>query len=129
MAETLAKGTHVICKANNAVLVVEGTDLEVFGKSWEDNGGNPACLIYACRISKDDLPLNGTVYYTKNEHDMGCLVHESEIEIAVYDWICQKCGDNGESNHPIGSPCGQEYDDAEDCDGVIQCELRKVQNG
>lgn len=51
----------------------------------------------------------------------------TETNKPIYDWVCQKCGAWGESDVPVGSPCGQEWDDEPDCDGIIQCDLRKVQ--
>lgn len=63
----------------NPDIRVEGTDEEVFGGSWGDQKGNPACLLYAIRAGFGKLPLSGQVYYGKI-NGLGELVHESELE-------------------------------------------------
>jgi len=61
----------------NPDIRIEGTDTEVFGGSWGDQNGNPACILYAIRSV--GVPLSGQVYYGKI-NGLGELVHESELE-------------------------------------------------
>jgi len=58
------------------VFRVEDLDTVVFGQSWMDMDGNPACLLYAIRVV--DIPISGKVYYGKIGH-LGELIHESEL--------------------------------------------------
>jgi hypothetical protein len=58
---------------------VEGYWKDIAGKSWMHSNGNPACLDYAIRGAKDNLPNDDDVLYGK----IGCsgkLIHVSEIE-------------------------------------------------
>lgn len=57
---------------------IEGTDVEVLGKSWMYANGNPAALCYAFRSGFEHLPFSGKVYYGKI-NGLGELVHETEI--------------------------------------------------
>jgi len=57
---------------------IEGLWRDVFGSSWMFANGNPACLHYAMRSAKDNLPTDDKVYYGKI-NGMGHLVHESEL--------------------------------------------------
>ena len=62
----------------NPDIIIEDEDIAVFGGSWGDQQGNPACLLYAVRSAQDHIPFGGKVYYGK----IGCLgevVHETEL--------------------------------------------------
>lgn len=50
----------------------------VAGISWMNANGNPACLGYAIRSAKDNLPTDNNVLYGKIGA-LGHLVHTSEI--------------------------------------------------
>jgi len=61
--------------------VVEDWAENVFGQSWMDMKGNPACLKYAMRAGlKDNLPTDDEVLYGKIGI-LAELVHISEISI------------------------------------------------
>lgn len=60
--------------------VLEGLWKEITGKSWMFSDGNPACLQYAIRSAKDDLPTDDKVYYGKIGA-LGHLIHESELKL------------------------------------------------
>lgn len=62
----------------NQTILIEGLWHEIMGKSWMFTNGNPACLMYAIRSTKDNLPTDDKVYYGKI-NGLGYLVHESEI--------------------------------------------------
>lgn len=62
---------------SNPLILIEGTDKEVFGKFWGDMNGNPACIMYAVRSV--GIPIGGQVYYGKIG-GLGECAHESEIE-------------------------------------------------
>ena len=51
----------------------------VNGQSCQYSEGNPAVLIYALRVSQNNLPIDDNVYYGKIG-SFGHLVHESELE-------------------------------------------------
>ena len=63
----------------NPIIRIEDTDRKVFGDSWMDMTGNPACLLFAMRLAQTDLPVNGEVFYGKIGYS-GELVHEDELE-------------------------------------------------
>lgn len=65
-----------------------GSDFEVEdwwdrvgGRSWGDSDGNPACLVYAMRRARNNLPIDDKVLYGK-VGVFGHLVHISELELA-----------------------------------------------
>jgi hypothetical protein len=57
---------------------VEGWWKEITGKSWMFSDGNIACIQYAVRSSKDELPIDDNVYYG-HIGGLGYLVHMSEL--------------------------------------------------
>ncbi|MCP3682171.1 MAG: hypothetical protein GY861_05710 [bacterium] len=63
----------------NPEIDIEDTDINIWGTSWKDQGGNMACMLYATRTKSEGIPLTGTTYYGKVQ-GMGELVHESELE-------------------------------------------------
>jgi len=67
------------CGTCNPLVVIEGTDVEVFGRSWLGQDGNPVCLMFALRLKHEGLPKDGQVYYGHIE-GLGELVHETELE-------------------------------------------------
>jgi hypothetical protein len=58
--------------------MLEGTWIEVSGRSWMTSDGNPAALKYAVRSAVAGLPTDDDVYYVKIG-GLGHLVHGSEI--------------------------------------------------
>jgi hypothetical protein len=62
--------------------IVEDWADRVFGRSWMDMDGNPACLVYAIRGSRQDpaIPIDNNVLYGK-VNGIGCLLHVNELEI------------------------------------------------
>lgn len=58
--------------------LIQGTDKDMFGCTWLDNFGHPACEAYPFRIQKDKLPLVGNVYVGIID-GQDILFHESEI--------------------------------------------------
>lgn len=62
---------------SNPIIIIEGKDWEVFGKSWGMMIDNPACLLYAVR--SPGIPIGGQVYYGKI-NGLGECVHETELE-------------------------------------------------
>lgn len=60
------------------IIKIEGTDQEVFGRSWAGMSSNFAALGYGMRAAAERLPWTGNVYYGK-VHGLGELVHESEL--------------------------------------------------
>lgn len=60
------------------VILIDGTDEEVFGGSWKFQNGNPACMCYGMRSGVEKHPWDGKVYYGKIG-GLGELVHESEL--------------------------------------------------
>ena len=58
------------------LIIVEGTDKEVFGGSWTSQHDNVTCTQYAVRST--GIPLGGQVYYGKI-NGLAELVHESEL--------------------------------------------------
>ncbi len=64
----------------NPKILIEDEDIKVFRDSWKWMVGNPACMLYAIRNAKENLPINGKVYYGKIK-GLGELVHESELEV------------------------------------------------
>ena len=65
--------------STNPNIIIEGLWKDISGKSWMFSEGNPVCLIYAMRSGFEELPIDDRVYYGKI-HDLGELVHESELE-------------------------------------------------
>ena len=62
-------------------VLIEGTDKEVFGKSWGYMNGNIACLNFAMRSIKDGINTYvGNCYYGKHENGLGDVFHESELQ-------------------------------------------------
>lgn len=59
-------------------IVIEGLWKDITGTSWMFSDGNTACLNYAIRSVKDELPTDDKVYYGKIGA-LGHLVHESEL--------------------------------------------------
>lgn len=49
------------------------------GGSWMFADGNPAALKYAMRAGLAGLPIDDQVLYGKDAHDMGHLIHVSEV--------------------------------------------------
>ena len=60
--------------------ILEDLASKLFGGSWKDQFGNPACLLYALRVADEDLPLDDDVYYGKIGC-MGHLIHKRELEL------------------------------------------------
>ena len=63
---------------SNPYIRIEDTDRQVFGGSWRDQIGNPACMIFAMRSGFEGVG-TGKVYYGKIGN-MGELVDISELE-------------------------------------------------
>lgn len=69
----------------DGIYTLEGKWNELMdGKSWMDNLGNPACLQYHLRVSRDNLPIDNNVYYGHIE-PFGHLIHESEIGEEIHE--------------------------------------------
>lgn len=69
----------------NPIIVIEDTDIKVFGKRWHEMNGNPAACLFGFRVGLALMsPYAGEVYYGKikfGEHSsLGELVCESELE-------------------------------------------------
>jgi len=64
---------------SNPEIEIEGTDLQVFGKSWGSMQGNFAAILYAVRSANENLGYSGRVFYGK-VGNLGELVHEDELE-------------------------------------------------
>jgi hypothetical protein len=94
MENTIKKNTRYRIRGNseyfkgkygtsNPEILIEDDDYTVFGGSWAFQQGNPACLLYAMRSVKDQLPRDiiehNTVFYGKVGH-LGELVHKIELE-------------------------------------------------
>lgn len=62
------------------VVVYVGTDLDVFGVSWMDNYGHPACEKFLFRAQRDGVDVSGRVLVFKlpDEH-RDILLHEKEV--------------------------------------------------
>ena len=74
-----AKHPQVIDFGNSEYRVEDWWD-RVAGKSWMELAAtNPACLVYAIRSSRNQIPIDDEVLYGKIGH-LGHLVHLSEIE-------------------------------------------------
>lgn len=59
---------------------IEDWSDRLFGQSWMDMQGHPACLKYAVRSGLSGLPLDNEVVYGKCDDGFGHLVHVSEIQ-------------------------------------------------
>lgn len=68
-------------EASGAEFVVEDWAPNVFGKSFWEINGNPACLEYAVRAAVSDfrIPIDSKAVYGKVGM-FGHIVHDSEIE-------------------------------------------------
>lgn len=77
----LAGKTVKIVKGEHAGKDYRVEDLwqNVAGESWMTCNGNPACIIYALRGAKEELPIDNNVLYGKIG-PLGHLIHESEVE-------------------------------------------------
>lgn len=64
---------------SNPIIVIEGTDKEVFGCYWGGLNSNPVAMLYGMRAGCEGLLLGGHVYYG-HIGGLGELVHESELE-------------------------------------------------
>jgi hypothetical protein len=67
----------------NPTILIEDKQINVTGKSWMCDEGNPACICYALRINDENIPVDNNVYYGHIETKIGSfgeLVHESELE-------------------------------------------------
>ena len=65
-------------KKTNPLIIIEGTDKELFGCFWGGLNKNPAAMFYGMRAGYENLPLGGQVYYGHID-GLGELVHESEL--------------------------------------------------
>jgi hypothetical protein len=59
---------------------IEDWNDRLFGQSWMEMQGHPACLKYAVRSGLSGLPLDNEVVYGKCDDGFGHLVHVSEIQ-------------------------------------------------
>ena len=69
----------------NPTIIIEDTDHKVFGKSWGDMNGNPACMLFGFRMGAErGVPPAVPVYYghisMPGVPSCGELVCEDELE-------------------------------------------------
>jgi len=60
---------------------IEDWQDRVYGGSWMNQSGNPACLAYAARSAVANLPLDNQVVYGRDARNLAHLVHVSEIRV------------------------------------------------
>jgi len=84
------KGTSEYFKekygTTNPMIIIEDTDKAVFGKSWLDMAGNPACMLAAFRLGREQglAALGVQAYYghisMPGIPSLGEVVLETELE-------------------------------------------------
>lgn len=62
------------------IFKLEGSDKDIWGKSWMDMGGLPVCWNFAIRAMDDKLDMSKPVYYGKIGA-LGYLVNADELEL------------------------------------------------
>jgi hypothetical protein len=71
----------------NPIIIIEDTDVNVFGVGWARLNNNPTCILFAMRALTEKLPaIKDTVYYGKisigeGRGGLGELVCASELEV------------------------------------------------
>jgi hypothetical protein len=76
----IRKGKYVVTRGTHAgrVVLIRGTDKEVFGLEWMENYGHPACESFLFRVERDRVPLNGR-FYVGTFEGRDIILHENEI--------------------------------------------------
>lgn len=69
---------HTVTLNDGRTLLIEDWWDRVSGTSWQDSR-TPVAFHYALRAGTDGLPLDNDVLYGKDTHELGHLVHATEI--------------------------------------------------